>query len=125
MTGPRHYTLFLRDILDACDEAREFVEGMTFEEFDRDRKTKLAVEREIEIIGEAANNIPEHIRQTASEVSWSKISGMRNKLAHEFFDVHYGIVWSTVREDLPPLRDSIGRILTGLAEPPEDAPARP
>ena len=98
---------------------------MTFEEFYRDRRTKLAVEREIEIIGEAANNIPEYVRETAPEVPWSKIAAMRNKLAHEFFDVHYGIVWSTVHEDLPPLRDSIGRILTGLEDPPADVPVRP
>ena len=84
---------------------------MTFEEFDLDRKTKLAVVREIEIIGEAANNIPEYIRQTAPEVSWTRISGMRNRLAHEYFRVNYGVVWNTVQEYLPPLRNTISRLL--------------
>ena len=49
---------------------------------------------------------------------------MRNRLAHEYFDVHYGIVWNTVHEDLPPLRDSIERMLTKLGDPPEIGPAR-
>ena len=111
MRTHRHFTLFLQDIIGACDECFTFVEGMTFEEFDRDRKTKLAVEREIEIIGEAANNIPEHIQQSAPEIPWHRIIGMRNRLAHAFFNVNYGIVWTAVQEELPPLRQSIQRLL--------------
>ena len=111
MRIPRHFTLFLQDMIDACDECPTFVEGMTFEEFDRDRKTKLAVERGIQIIGEAANNIPEHVQQSAPEVPWHRIIGMRNRLAHAFFNVNSEYVWSTVQEDLPPLRQSIQRLL--------------
>ena len=111
MRRQRHFSLFLQDILNACDECYTFIENMTFEEFDRDRKTKLAVEREIEIIGEAANNIPEQVCQTAPEVPWVRIVGMRNRLAHEFFRVNDNIVWTTVHERLPPLHQSIQRLL--------------
>lgn len=111
MTTQRHFTLFLQDMIDACDECPTFVECMTFEEFDRDRKTKLAVEREIEIIGEAANNLPEQVQQSAPEVPWHRIIGMRNRLAHAFFSVNHGVVWTAVQEELSPLRQSVERLL--------------
>ena len=111
MTTQRHFTLFLQDMIDACDECPTFVEDMTFEEFDRDRKTKLAVEREIEIIGEAVNNLPEHIQQSAPEVPWHRIIGMRNRLAHAFFSVNHEIVWTAVQGELSPLRQSVERLL--------------
>ena len=111
MRPRRPSTSFLQDILGTCDECLAFVDGMTLDEFILDRRTILAVEREIEIIGEAANNIPEPIRQNAPEVSWPRIAGMRNRLAHEYFRINYGIVWNTVHEDLPQLRHSIDRLL--------------
>ena len=117
MTTERHFTLFLMDILDACDACSEFVDGITLQDFHADLKTKLAVERGIEIVGEAANNIPEHVRQAAPEIPWRRVAGMRNRLAHEYFAVHHGIVWNTVHQFLPPLRASVERLLAGFSEP--------
>ena len=88
-----------------------FVENMTFDEFLRDRKTMLAVEREIEIIGEAAGKIPPFLRQAAPEISWQEMLAMRIRLAHIYFNVNPEYVWSTVQEDLPPLRQSLERLL--------------
>ena len=111
MTSGRHYTLFLRDILNARDECLGFVEGMTFDEFRQDRKTMLAVEREIEIIGEAAGKIPSILREASPEIDWQEMLAMRIRLAHIYFDVNPEYVWSTVQDDLPPLRQSIQRLL--------------
>lgn len=88
-----------------------FIEGMTFDEFRQDRKTMLAVEREIEIIGEAAGKIPSILREAAPEISWQDMLAMRIRLAHIYFDVNPAYVWATVSQDLPPLQQSIERLL--------------
>jgi len=59
---PRDYRLYLDDILESCRKIRQFTEGMSFEEFERDVKTQDAVIRNFEVIGEAANRLPEGIR---------------------------------------------------------------
>lgn len=118
MTTQRHFTLFLRDILDTCDTCVDFVQGMTADSFHADLKTKLAVERGIEIVGEAANNLPEHVRRAAPEIPWPLVAGMRNRLAHEYFAVHHGIVWNTVQEFLPPLRTPVQRLLADFGDSP-------
>ena len=111
MRPRRGYTLLLEDISRACEECFTFVEGMAFEEFIRDRKTQLAVVKEIEIIGEAAGRIPDQIRDRAPGVPWPAIVGMRNLLAHEYFQVNYETVWNTVQRELLPLQEAIRGLL--------------
>lgn len=66
----RDSTLFLKDILKACEYIQKFVEGMTFEEFLRDEKTSSAVIRKFEVIGEAVKNIPESVRKKYPDMMW-------------------------------------------------------
>ena len=68
---PRDFRLYLDDILESCGKIREFTEGMSFEEFERDVKTQDAVFRNFEVIGEAANRLPEAIK---SQVQWSRMA---------------------------------------------------
>jgi uncharacterized protein with HEPN domain len=90
-------------MLDGAEAIRTFTEKLTFEEFCKDRKTVDAVVRNLEVIGEAARHIPPSIREQYPRVSWFEIVGMRSILIHEYFDVDFEIVWTTVREDLPSL----------------------
>ena len=92
---------YLNDILGAMSEAQKFTEGITFEDFMKDRKTHLAIEREIEIIGEAARNISSEIQRTYPQIPWADIIGMRNRLAHEYFGVKLTIMWDTVKKNIP------------------------
>ena len=92
---------YVNDILVAMTEAQKFTEGITFEDFLKDNMRQKAVEREIEIIGEAARNIPLKIQKTYPQISWAKIIGMRNKLAHEYFGVKLQLMWDTVKENIP------------------------
>ena len=111
MRPRRSYTLLLEDIRTACEECFTFVEEMTFEEFRLDRRTRLAVVKEIEIIGEAAEKIPDQIRDRAPEVPWSAIIGMRNLLTHEYFQVNCETVWNTVQRELQPLQEAVTALL--------------
>ncbi len=95
--------LYLSDILDSGDAIQEFVRGLSFAEFCKDRKTYSAVIREFEIIGEAVGKISEELKQKRQEVEWQDIKDFRNLLIHEYFGVELVIVWKVVQEDLPTL----------------------
>lgn len=84
---------------------------MEFEDFQKDDKAVYAVIRAFEIIGEAARQVPEIVREANPEIPWREISGMRNKLTHEYFGVNTKVVWRTVQEDLPVIIPALKKIL--------------
>jgi len=87
---------YLEDILTAVDECAEFTHGISFEAFAQDRKTINAVLGSLEVLGEAAKNIPEDSRAKAPDVPWKYMAGMRDKLIHEYFGLDLSIVWTVV-----------------------------
>ena len=104
------YTDYVQDILDSINEIEEFVRGIAFEEFIKDKKTLNAVLRSLEIMGEAAKKIPENIRSQYPSVPWRKMTGMRDKLIHEYSGVDTEIVWQTIKKDLPKVKPLIKQI---------------
>ena len=97
----RVYDDYLRDMLENAEKALSFVEGMDYDDFEKDDKAVYAVIRAFEIIREAARQIPEYVQDANAEIPWREIIGMRNKLTHEYFGVNTKVVWRTVYEDLP------------------------
>jgi uncharacterized protein with HEPN domain len=108
---PRDFRLYLDDILESCQKIRRFTEGLSFEEFARDVKTQDAVIRNFEVIGEAANRLPEAIKSQYSGVEWPKIIGFRNILIHEYFGVKLQTVWTAIQKKIPILEDETRTIL--------------
>lgn len=102
---------FLADMLEALSKAGQFVEGMTYEQFAKDDKTVYAVTRALEIIGEASKRVPAEVREQHKNIPWREISGMRDKLTHDYFGVNLFVVWRTVTEDLPSLESSLRSLL--------------
>ncbi len=107
---------YLQDILDAVNAAIEFVEGMTFAEFEGDKKTIFAATRAIQIIGEAAKKIPDSIKAQYPEIPWKGMTGMRDKVTHEYFGVNLDVLWDTIQQDLPKVKDLMPEVLVNLAE---------
>ena len=107
----RDWRLRIQDILDCIEKISRYTEGMDFDNFSRDEKTVDAVVRNLEIIGEAACHVPEELCERYSSLPWSKMRGMRNILAHDYTGVSLPIVWTTIKEDLPPLVSPLQGIL--------------
>jgi len=93
----------LRDILEAASKAQEFLRDMDQESFAEDEKTVFAVIRALEIVGEAARRVPADFRDQNPGIPWRSMTGMRDKLIHDYFGVSIDVVWKTVHEDLPAL----------------------
>ena len=75
--------------------------------FEADEKTRDAVLRNLEIIGEAAKHLPLESRQLATSIEWRKIYGFRDYLTHAYFGVAPDIVWSVIRDKVPELLDAL------------------
>lgn len=110
----RDYGDFVQDIIDSINDVGNFIEGMDFEEFIKDKKTIYSVVRAIEIIGEATKNVPEHLRKKYPDVPWKKMAGMRDRLVHEYFGIDLEILWETAKEDVPQLKVPISKVLEDM-----------
>ena len=93
--------MYLDDIILSITRIEEYIDGLTFQEFKRDYKTVDAVIRNFEIIGEASRNLPEEFKDKHSEVPWSEMYLLRNKISHEYFGVDYEIIWDIAINYLP------------------------
>ena len=105
----------LEDIAEAIRRIRLYVQNMDYDAFVRDTKTQDAVIRNIEIIGEAARNIPELIREDNPSIPWKQISGTRDRLIHDYFGTNLDIVWNIVDKELSPLLEGIQETLQKIS----------
>lgn len=93
----------MNDILVAARDARQFIVGIDRDTFQADRKTQFAVVRALEIVGEAAKRISQDVREQFPHVPWRSMTGIRDRLVHDYEHVDIDVVWQTVTEDVPEL----------------------
>jgi uncharacterized protein with HEPN domain len=103
----------LRHMLDAAREAMGMARGQQRADLDTDRKLCLSLVHLLEIVGEAATGISPEFCMRHPDVPWKKMTGMRNRLIHAYFDVNLDVVWQTVTEDLPGLVARLEEIVRG------------
>ncbi|OGC06137.1 hypothetical protein A2230_06370 [candidate division WOR-1 bacterium RIFOXYA2_FULL_36_21] len=99
--------LYLDDIINCIRKIEEYTKGLSWDQFFVDEKTVDAVIRNLEIIGEASNNISKELKDKNPNVPWIEIIGMRNKIVHEYFGVDNEILWKTIKEDIERLKIQI------------------
>ena len=107
----RDIRLFLKDILAAINKTQRFVSGKTFEDFENDDLLIDGVTRNLEVIGEAAKQIPDEFRSQHKEINWTQVVGFRNIAIHEYFEVDIEIVWTIATKQLDPIKAAIERML--------------
>lgn len=102
---------YLRDILDGIDTIQQYTEEMTFDAFKNDPKTVDAVVRNFEVIGEAASNLSDTLKNRYTMVEWNGVVNFRNVMIHDYFRVDTAQVWDTIHNNLPLLKQQITTIL--------------
>ena len=107
----RDPSLYLADIVEACKRIERIASGRSDEQLVADEIVRDALLYSIVVIGEAASRIPADVQARFPTISWARIKGMRNVLAHEYFGIDQGLVLDTVRNKVPELRRTLDAAL--------------
>ncbi|OGD95047.1 hypothetical protein A3A48_01465, partial [Candidatus Curtissbacteria bacterium RIFCSPLOWO2_01_FULL_37_9] len=106
--SPKEY---LNHILDEVNYLLDSSKNVSEEQFMHDMTLQRAYSRSLEIVGEAAKNLPHDFTKDQDQVDWKSIAGMRDRLIHHYFSVDYEIVWDVVKNEIPKLQEQISAIL--------------
>ncbi len=104
---PKDDTVYLADMMSAAQYVASFVKGRTLAEYERDILLRSAVERQIEIIGEAARHVSKEFRESHPEITWKGITGQRHVLAHEYGEILDERVWRVATIHVPTLIEQL------------------
>ena len=101
----------LQDMLEAARRILLYIESIDFEQFRGDYKTQDAVLRNLEVLGEAAKNIPDDFRDEHPDLPWTDLARTRDRLIHHYFGVNLDVVWGITEIELPDVADKLETIL--------------
>ncbi len=107
-------SIFIEDILENIADINSFMRGVSKDELESNKEKLNAVVRSLEIIGEAAKNLPKSFRDQHSKIPWKKIIGTRDLLIHRYFGIDVDILWEIIKKDLSDLKKHILKIRENL-----------
>jgi uncharacterized protein with HEPN domain len=102
-------------MIEAAEAVQAFVAGRQRADLPTDRMLVLAIERAIEIIGEAATKVSAETKEAGVDVPWQQIVAMRNRLVHAYFAVDTAILWKTATEEVPALLQRLRELIARSA----------
>ena len=108
---PRTSRAYLNNIIESILKIEHYTQGITLDDLIENEMLSDAVIRNLEIIGEAVNNISDAVRKRSKGIEWDLISGLRIILAHKYFGIDYEVIWNIITEELPNLKGSIQKLL--------------
>ena len=109
-------SVYLRHVLDAIAKIEEYTKDKGSSDFHAHTLLQDGVIRQVEIIGEATKRVSKKLREKHPQVAWEDITGMRDKLAHDYLGVDIDQVWLTIQTDIPTLRGQVIRILKQIED---------
>jgi len=112
----RSVPLLLEDIWESVEKIERYVSGLTHDTFVKDDKTVDSVVRNLEIIGEAANRLPQDFKTQYSDIEWPRVNGLRHRIVHDYFNVDVEIVWEIIQKDLPLFKSKLSPIRQRLTK---------
>lgn len=112
----KNANIFIEHILESIQLIEEYSLHLTDDTFKKNKAAQDAIIRRLEIIGEAAKNVPLSIKERYSNIPWKQMAGMRDVLIHEYFDVDLALTWTVVKRELPLVKEKLQDILTSTPE---------
>lgn len=109
----RREAAFLDDIVRSADAIIEICSGLQLATLMADEVALAAILHHFAVIGEAANRVPDELRVRHPEIPWSRIVSQRNRVVHDYFGLDWTLLWKTIVDDLPRLRNQVSQILAG------------
>ena len=110
MRRDRNYKLYLKDIKECIDRIEEYTKNVSEEQFKEDVQLQDAVTRRIEIIGEAAKNIPNSIRNINKSIPWAELANFKNLIVHSYFETSLNRIWKIIKKDMPWIKEELKKI---------------
>ena len=107
MSEKRSTSLLLFDISQSAEKIEEFTRNISFDQLMADERTKDAILRNLQVIGEASKNLPESLMRDHPEIDWSGLAGVRDIVTHRYFRVDWHLLWISIHEELPVLKNQI------------------
>ena len=109
-------SVYLHHIIDAFVLIEHYMDNVSHEEFLRNRLLQDGVIRQLEVMGEAARNLSEDLRNEHPQIPWRQMIGLRNRMIHAYFNVDLQIIWEIVQGDIPDLKQKMKQILDAISE---------
>ena len=110
----RKPVLIIGDILQGIANIESFTVHLSFEEFSANFMISHACLYNIQVIGEAVTKLPADIKNNEPQIPWKLITGMRNRLIHEYFGTDLPLVWNVINNELPLLKKELEKIVEKL-----------
>lgn len=104
----------LEDILEYSDNIIELLEGMTFEQFVKDKRTYYAIMKNVEVVGEASYMLTKAFKKAHSEIPWNVVQAMRHVLVHDYANITSETLYDTAVNNIPELRNQVAKYLTDI-----------
>ena len=102
--------IFVEHILESMNNIEDFTKDVSKELFFKDKEKQSAVVRQIEIIGEAAKNLPDAFKKKYKNIPWKEMVGTRDKAIHHYFGLDLEIIWEIIKVELPRVKKNLQRI---------------